>query len=651
MQEKIQNRSVRTAITLLVPALCLLLIAAPVLETLQLEGLYRRANDVLLAYKTYIDAEDQLRSYGHACKEQARLFLNSGEAGDAEVYSSVRFSEGSGTGVDAMLETAGDPFDVRGSLEELSGQANALRETERHAMKLAALSYGLGPKELPRTITEYQEEEWEDRLVSEQMRDEASALLYGTEYCETDASLEIAVEKVFEEAEAGLQEQLRSLNGQIDISLNKQHVFLGVSAAALAGLILFLRYQRKLDAQEEQERLEELEEAKCRAEAEDRTKTAFLLNISHDIRMPINEVISFANLAGKHVEEPEEVSSMLAKIRSSCTHAVNIVNDILELNRIENNAIEIIEVSGDMMRCGEELEMMVSAQAAAKGVKYSLEIGHIEDRYVYLDIMHTVRLLVNLLSNGIKYTPEGGSVTLSLEQIESAKNGVARYEFRVKDTGIGMGSEFVKHLFEPYAREQSREAGIRGAGLGLTITKKLADSMGGTISVKSEPGKGTEFTVVLPFRVQTPEEIAMHYGAAVKTDNPKEEPPRTLHGRHVLLADDNELSREVMGEVLSSEGARTVKAEDGQEALRLFVENPEGYFDLILLDIKMPGMNGFETAVSIRSLDKGKNVPIIAITGSPQEEDRVNTLSSGMNGILEKPLDVGELMNVWRRAL
>lgn len=650
MQEKKQKRAVRTFITILLPVLCLLLIAAPALETMQIETLYRRANETLIAYKAYVDADERLRDYNNACREQARLFLNSGSPADAEAYFSVTDSEGAGKGVDVMLKEAGDPCNLRTALGVLEAEAGALRETERHAMKLAALSYGLAPGELPETIAEYPVEEREDRLVSEQKRDEAGELLYGSEYCEKAESISEKCLGLFSGAETELQEQIRSLNAQTEYSLRIQHILLGVSAAGLIGLILFLRYQARIDAKEEHERLVELEEAKCRAEAEDRTKTAFLLNISHDIRMPMNEVLSFANLAEKHIGDENAVRGMLSKIRSSSGHMINIVNDILELNRLENDAVEITEVSGDMLRCGEELEMMVRAQAAAKGVTYSLEIGSIENRYVYLDIMHTVRLLVNLVVNGIKYTPAGGKVTLSVEQEGAPVNGTARYVFRVKDTGVGMNSEFVKRLFEPYAREKDREEGIRGAGLGLTITKKLTDSMGGTISVQSEPGKGSEFTVILPFRVQTPAEITMHYGEAVEKDNAAKAGRATLREKRILLADDNELSREIMSETLHTEGARTVKAEDGQEALRLFVENPEGYFDLILLDTDMPGMNGFEAAVSIRSLEKGSRLPIIAVTGAMREEDRVNALSAGMNGVLEKPLNVGELLNIWSRA-
>lgn len=325
MQEKKHKRSGRAFFMIALPAICLLLIAAPVLETRYIQSLYQRANGILRTYKTYIEAGQRLGKGSSTCRDRARLFLYSGEKAHAEAYFAVESSETGSAAVDALLEETGDPCALRESLIPLNERSVVFYETECHAMKLAALSYGMDLAELPGPLGDYPLEAGEERLNSEQKRDEAYALLYSDPFCEERDAVDAERADLFSAAENDLQEQMLTVNTRIERGLRLQHILLGVSAGAMVALILFLRYCRKMDAAEERERIRELEEAKYRAEAEDRTKTAFLLNISHDIRMPMNEVLSFANLAGKHADEPEKVREMLAKIRSSCGHMINIV--------------------------------------------------------------------------------------------------------------------------------------------------------------------------------------------------------------------------------------------------------------------------------------------------------------------------------------
>ena len=551
----------------------------------------------------------------------------------------------------AQITGSGDPSAVYEPILALAERAETLRDMEYHAMKLAALSYGLDLTGFPEEVRDYPLTESEDRLNSEQKRDDANALLYGDTYCQGRSIIDIETELLLSGAENAAEERVRELSDEIDISLLIQRILLGVSVAAVALLIVYLKRQRERDARYEASRREELEAAKNRAEAEDRTKSAFLLNISHDIRMPMNEIIGFTNLAQKYIADSERVEESLGKIKSSSVQLLNIINDILELNRIENSALEIRETPADIMRSGEEIQPFFLAQAESKGIDYALVIGAVTDRYVYVDIMHMVRVLVNLVSNAFRFTPEGGKVRLEIDQCAPMENGWAKYRFTVSDTGIGMKPEFVQRLFDPYAREKNPEATAYGAGLGLTITKKLVDCMHGSIQVESEPGKGSVFTVTMPFRVQTEEEVEEHYSVDPRTGRPPAPRYTDIKGMRVLLADDNELAREITAEILRGEGAATEKALNGADALRLFTERPAGYYGLILLDTQMPVMNGFEAASQIRALDSGKDVPIIAIASAPWEEDTVNAGVAGMNAVLTKPLDMSELTSVLRRTL
>lgn len=634
---------------IILPVACLLLLAALVLETLHIMSLYRHTNTEQNVYKTCVAAEQYMETAGSTYTEQARLFVYSGDTRHLEAYFAETGQDGYTVRAMKEIVGSGDPYGLGKLLTPLTERSKALREKELHAMKLAAVSYGMNLSKLPQEVAEYPLTAAEERLNSEQMRDEASALLYGDAYCAENSAVAEERQTLFAGAAYEAETKIREMNKETDVSLKLQRVLLGVSVAAVAALILFLRRQRILDAQAEQAHMAELEAAKDRAETEDRTKTAFLLNISHDIRMPMNEILGFTNLAQKHIDEPERVKESLRKIKSSSGQLLGIINDILELNRLENSTLAITEVPADMMRSGEEIQAMLTSQAVSKGVAYTLDIRGIRDRYVYVDIMHMVTVLTNLVSNAIKFTPAGGSVCLEIEQCTPAQNGRASYRFTVRDTGKGMSPEFVKRLFDPYTREKVQEEGMRGAGLGLTITKRLVDRMGGTIDVESEQGKGSVFTVTMPFRIQTEAEVEVHYGSGHAEDTALVQRQQNLRGMRVLLADDNELAREITGEILRSEGAETEKATDGADALRLFTEKQKGYYGLILLDAHMPVMNGFEAAVQIRKLQAGHKVPIIALASVLQEEDKVNAQAAGINMLLTKPLDINELMTALRQ--
>ncbi len=404
--------------------------------------------------------------------------------------------------------------------------------------------------------------------------------------------------------------------------------------------------------QKEQENLYKLElekknadltQAVATAEAANHSKRAFLFNMSHDIRTPMNAIIGFTNLAEQNIEDKAKTRDYLSKIMTSSKHLLSLINDILDMSRIENGKVTIETVPVCIKDQMQLVKDVVKADIEAKGLTYTEKTVDLEDVYVYADALHVNRVLINILSNAVKFTPEGGSITYTMQERKSSHNGYAYYDFIIEDTGIGMSDEFKGHIFEQFAREKtSTVSHTQGTGLGMSITKSLVDLMGGDITVQSELGKGSTFTVTLEFMLTTKEMVhgkVLDQEAKANVD---------LSGRRVLLVEDNDLNMEIANTLLKAMGLEVDSAWDGIEALDKVKAQPAGYYDLILMDIQMPMMNGYETTRAIRALedlDKAQ-VPIIAMTANAFEEDKANAYAAGMNGHIAKPLDVAILAQV-----
>lgn len=388
----------------------------------------------------------------------------------------------------------------------------------------------------------------------------------------------------------------------------------------------------------------DLEQAKILAEAANNAKTTFLFNMSHDIRTPMNAIIGFAKLAKNHIDDNERVLDCLDKLELSADQLLNLINDVLEMSRIEAGKLEITELPGDITRAFYDINPMLESLAISKSIDYTTTIGDIQDRFIWVDRTHCHRAFVNVITNAIKYTRDGGKVNVHLEQCSPAKDGVANYKFVVSDTGIGMNPEFIDHMFEQFSREKTTTTSkIQGTGLGLAIVKRITDALGGTIEVESELCKGTTFTITIPFRVQTDEEISHNYGYSYITTT-KEELKYDLKDKRVLLVEDNELNREICEELLVEEGIIVETAEDGQIAVDMVTEEGIGYYDFIIMDIQMPVMNGYDATRAIRKLEKsGEHVPIIAASANAFDEDVKNSLEAGMDAHIAKPVDIDQL--------
>ena len=392
--------------------------------------------------------------------------------------------------------------------------------------------------------------------------------------------------------------------------------------------------------QAELERQNVLKTAMEAAEKANRAKSTFLFNMSHDIRTPMNAIIGFANLAEKHIDDREAVKSYIGKIQRSSEVLLRIINDVLDLARIESGKSVLELTPNNLLEGVNGVRDMFAESMEKAGLRFTAETD-LWDPVVLCDDLRMNQIFINLLSNAQKFTPSGGFVLMRVEQLTEAREGVANYRLTVRDSGIGMSEEFLSHVFDAFERERSSTmTGIEGTGLGLSIVKNLVDMMGGVICVKSAPGQGTEFTVDFPLQVVSPECAASRrMGAASSV---------SLAGRRLLLAEDNELNREIACSILEDAGLAVETAENGEQVLQILQSAGPGRFDLILMDIQMPVMNGYEATRRIRALADTalSRTPIVAMTANAFEEDRKRAWEAGMNGFVAKPLDTGELWSV-----
>ena len=387
------------------------------------------------------------------------------------------------------------------------------------------------------------------------------------------------------------------------------------------------------------------------AEEANRAKSNFLSNMSHDIRTPMNAILGFTLLAQEHVEEKEEVQGYLEKISSAGKHLLSLINDILDMSRIESGKISIQEDEVSLRDVIQEVRNLIQPMAEAQAQNFDIHVD-ITNNYVFCDKLRLNQVLINLLGNAIKFTPAKGNISLDIRQEMVAPPGYGVYIFRVKDTGIGIAPEFHDKIFEAFEREKATEqSGIQGTGLGLAITKNIVRLMGGKISVESELGKGTEFIVKVVFLLQDvaddeglQEEQRMQIEAQERAQEEKER--RALFtNRKLLLVEDNELNRQIARILLKEQGFILEEAVNGQEAVERIKASKEGEFDFILMDIQMPVMNGYEATKEIRALPNRilANIPILAMTANAFDEEKKKALSCGMNGHITKPIDVNIL--------
>ena len=396
-----------------------------------------------------------------------------------------------------------------------------------------------------------------------------------------------------------------------------------------------------------------LEDALAQAERASRAKSVFLSNMSHDIRTPMNAIIGFTTLALRCVDQKERVREYLNKIMASGNHLLSLINDVLDMSRVESGKLQLEEKPCSLPELLDELRGILQGEISAKHLNLSIDTADIVNGDVFCDRLRINQILLNLLGNAVKFTPSGGSITVRAAQTPCDQDGCGSYEFRVRDTGIGMSREFITRIFEPFERERtSTISGIQGTGLGMAITQKLVELLHGEISVESEQGVGTEFTLRLTFRLQAARPAcAVQSGPEEGDGAPRPAVPR-LEGR-ILLAEDNELNREIAVELLEEAGFRVDAAENGQAALEMLSAAPPDRYQLILMDVQMPVMDGYAATRAIRQLEDKRlaSIPILAMTANAFEEDRRAAQACGMDGHIAKPIDVDHMLRTLESVL
>ena len=387
-----------------------------------------------------------------------------------------------------------------------------------------------------------------------------------------------------------------------------------------------------------------LKNALRRAEEGSRAKSSFLFAMSHDLRTPMNAIIGYAELMEAHWGEKEAATNYLQKLKGASQFLLALIGNVLEIARIESGKETLNEAPWNLMKLEETLDILLDGEISRKQLTVNRNVN-IRHANVYCDALKIREIIMNLLSNAVKYTSEGGKIVLDIEEKPSALDGFMTLQIRVSDNGIGISKEYVPYIFDAFTRERSSsESGIIGTGLGLRIVKSFVDLMNGDISVKSEPGKGTCFTVEISCRKIPEEELQQQM----------EEQPEivSLAGRRLLLAEDNGLNAEIAMTILQDAEAEVELAADGKIAVDMLKDAPVGYYDTVLMDIQMPNMNGYQATGVIRKLpDERAKIPIIAITANAFEEDRQAALAAGMDDYVAKPVEISELFRTIMKNL
>lgn len=425
-----------------------------------------------------------------------------------------------------------------------------------------------------------------------------------------------------------------------------------VVAAILLTILKLLRKARKAEtaakkaANDTQELNAKLQVAVENAESANRAKSTFLFNMSHDIRTPMNAIIGYADLASRHLDDPAKLEKYMENIQVCGQNLLMLLNNVLDLARIENDKTEMEYSVSDVEKDFRNCIAMFQNQADSKGQTLTVTT-HLLHPYVYVDIPHLTEVCTNLVSNAVKYTGAGGTICCDITQKPGEKENWCNMVITVADNGIGMSQEFQKHIFEPFERERtSTVSKVEGSGIGMGIVKKLVGLMGGTVAVESKIGVGSTFTVTIPCRIASEDETQ-----AKRETNPSDQ--KCLCGTRILLTEDNDLNAEIATELLQEEGCTVDRAKDGVECVDMLEKAANGTYQLILMDIQMPVMNGYDAARKIRGLDDPQkaNIPIIAMTANAFTEDRQAALDAGMNDHIAKSINMNVLVPTLRKYL
>ena len=421
-------------------------------------------------------------------------------------------------------------------------------------------------------------------------------------------------------------------------------IFISYLFSLMISTSFYLYTSRKF---QQQQYAIQLKKSAEQARSANEAKTRFLFNMSHDIRTPMNAIIGFSGLLEQNLDHKEKAKGYLKKIQVSSNLLLTIINQVLEMARIESGTATLNLEPCNLSELFHSVNFVFESDVKKKGLHFQVD-SKVQHHYAFCDITKLQQIYLNIVSNAIKYTPADHAITVSVIEVPSHKENYARYIFACEDTGYGMSEEFLPHIFEEFTREHtSTENKISGTGLGLSIVKSMVDLMDGTIKVESIKGKGTKFTVDIALQIASKEDFTEEQVMTKEIVN------NEMKHKRILLAEDNDLNAEIAIEILKSEGYLVEHASHGQQCIEMLQNASDGYFDLILMDIQMPFMNGYEACKEIRKMkDTQKaNIPIIAMTANAFEEDKQMAMQSGMNDYVPKPMDMKILNPILQKYL
>lgn len=433
-------------------------------------------------------------------------------------------------------------------------------------------------------------------------------------------------------------------DGWIPISYWISDVVICYALSLLIAVLFYLLFMKRYH---EQQYAEKLQLSAAEAQEASEAKTRFLFNMSHDIRTPMNAIMGFTELLNRNLDDQEKARGYLRKIQNASSLLLTIINQVLEMARIESGTVTLKLEATDLSALFHSVNTVFEADIQKKNIQYS-EDAHVPHKFACCDKTKLEEIYLNIVSNAIKYTPDGHAIRVEIHELPSEDKKKACYRFTCEDSGIGMSADYLPYIFDEFSREHTTtENKVVGTGLGLPIVKSLIELMGGTIQVESTQGVGTKFTVDLALTLASREEVYPTPEALAEAEHAK------LRGRRILLAEDNDLNAEIAIELLGEKGLLIERAADGEECCTMLAQAPEGYYDLVLMDIQMPRMNGYEAAAKIRGMAdvKKAGIPIIAMTANAFAEDRQAALDAGMNAHVAKPIDMAVLLPTLLRWL
>ena len=392
------------------------------------------------------------------------------------------------------------------------------------------------------------------------------------------------------------------------------------------------------------------EQAMDLAQKASQSKSVFLANMSHDIRTPMNAIVGLSYLMKNEITNTEKLEAYIDKLQTTSQHLLGMLNDILDISKIESGAFTLRKESMNLSEQIKQIVTVVRPQTQEKNQKLEITASEWKHENFLGDASRVRQVLLNVLSNAVKYTPEGGNIWFEIEELAAQKETQALYRFTIRDNGIGMKQEYLQHIFEPYSRsEESQRSGISGTGLGMVIVRNFVDLMGGTIQVDSTFGEGSTFVITLPFEIDKSQSDSRHPQAALDVETAgetvTEEMESVLRGKRILCAEDNELNAEILQAMLEMAGASCTICENGEKLVQAFTQSAAGEYDFILTDVQMPVMDGYTAVTKLRasSHPEAKTIPIIAMTANVFAEDIQKCLDCGMNAHVGKPIDLGVL--------